>query len=97
VLKTLGFNQRQVRATVAWQATALSIVGLAVGVPLGVLAGRYVWRLVADGLGVVAVATVPVLGIVATVVGGIALANATAALPARTAARTRPAAVLRAE
>ena len=97
VLKTLGFSRLQVRATVAWQATALSVAGLAVGVPLGLVAGRTVWRLVADGLGVSTTATVPVLGVLATVVGGIALANLTAALPARAAARTQPAVVLRSE
>ena len=97
VLKTLGLTRRQVRATVAWQATALSVVGLAVGVPLGLGAGRIAWRLVADGLGVSTSATVPILGVIATVIGGIALANLTAALPARAAARTRPAVVLRSE
>jgi predicted lysophospholipase L1 biosynthesis ABC-type transport system permease subunit len=97
VLKTLGFTRRQVRTTVAWQATALSVAGLAVGVPLGLVAGRSVWRLVADGLGVSTSVTFPVLGAFATVVGGIALANLTAALPARTAARTQPAIVLHSE
>ena len=97
VLKTLGFNRLQVRATVVWQATALSVAGLAVGVPLGLVAGRTVWRLVADGLGVSTAATVPIPGLLATVVGAIALANLTAALPARAAARTQPAVVLRSE
>ena len=97
VLKTLGFNRLQVRATVVWQATALSVAGLAVGVPLGLVAGRTVWRLVADGLGVSNAATVPVPGLLATAVGAIALANLTAALPARAAARTQPAVVLRSE
>jgi predicted lysophospholipase L1 biosynthesis ABC-type transport system permease subunit len=97
VLKTLGFNRFQVRATVAWQATALSVAGLAVGVPLGVVVGRAVWRLVADGLGVSTSPTVPIVGLLAVVVGGITLANLTAAIPARAAARTQPAVVLRSE
>jgi ABC-type lipoprotein release transport system permease subunit len=86
-----------VRATVVWQATALSVAGLAVGVPLGLVAGRTVWRLVADGLGVSTSATLPVLGVLATIGGAVALANLTAALPARAAARTQPAVVLRSE
>lgn len=97
VLKTLGFNRRQVRATVAWQATALTVVGLVIGIPPGLVAGRIVWGLVADGLGVATSATVPILGVLAIVVGGIAVANLTAAIPARTAARTPPAVVLRSE
>ena len=47
VLKTLGFVTRQVRATVAWQATAIAGAGLVVGVPLGLIAGRYAWLLFA--------------------------------------------------
>ena len=39
VLKTLGFDRRQVRATVGWQATTLAVIGLVPGVPLGLLAG----------------------------------------------------------
>jgi len=97
VLKTLGFTRLQVRATVVWQATALSVAGLAVGVPLGIVAGRIVWRLVADGLGVSTAPTVPVVGVLATIVGAIAIANLTAALPARAASRTQPAVVLRSE
>ena len=39
VLKTLGFSRRQVRATVAWQASTVAAVGLVVGIPLGLLVG----------------------------------------------------------
>ena len=53
VLKTLGFVTRQVRATVAWQATALAGVGLIVGVPLGLLAGRWAWILFAGQVAIV--------------------------------------------
>ena len=44
LLKTLGFERGQVRATLAWQATTLAIVGLAVGIPAGVFVGNVVWR-----------------------------------------------------
>ena len=97
VLKTLGFDRRQVRATIAWQATTLAIVGLVIGIPAGIIIGNLVWRLVADGLGVAANASIPLLAILLTIVCAIAAVNLIAFFPARAAARTRPAVTLRSE
>jgi predicted lysophospholipase L1 biosynthesis ABC-type transport system permease subunit len=52
ILKTLGFVRGQVSATVAWQATTFAVVAILVGLPLGVAAGRWPWRLTAEQLGV---------------------------------------------
>ena len=97
VLKTLGFSRRQVRATVAWQASTVAVVGLVVGIPLGLLVGSYVWHQVATELGVATDRSWPVLAIVALAVGALIAVNLIAAVPARRAARTRPAVVLRSE
>jgi ABC-type lipoprotein release transport system permease subunit len=97
VLKTLGSSRRQVGATVAWQATTLAGLALVIGIPLGIVAGRWTWRGFADDLGVVATVAVPGLAFLAIAVVGIALANLIAAFPARTAARTSAAVVLRSE
>ena len=97
VLKTLGFDRRQVRATVVWQATTLATVGLVLGIPMGVLVGALVWRQVASGLGVVTTAPLPVLALIAIVPCVLVAVNVIAFLPARGAARTRPAVALRAE
>jgi hypothetical protein len=97
VLKTLGFSRRQLRATVAWQATALSAVGIVVGIPIGCLIGVVAWRLLAAGLGVAPNAAIPVLGVLATIPVTILLVNAIAFFPARAAARTRAAVALRTE
>ncbi len=97
ILKTLGCSRRQVAATVAWQATTLAGVALVVGIPIGVIAGRMIWRAFADRVGVDAGVVVPALAFVAIVVVGVTLANLIAAFPARAAARTRPALVLRSE
>ncbi len=40
LLKTLGFTQRQLAATVAWQSTIAVALGVVVGIPLGIVAGR---------------------------------------------------------
>jgi ABC-type lipoprotein release transport system permease subunit len=97
VLKTLGFGRGQVRAAVAWQATTVVAVGLLLGIPLGLVAGRLVWGLVADQLGVSGDPTWPVVGILLLVPIAVLLVNLVAALPARRAARTLPAVVLRSE
>ena len=96
-LKTLGFTRGQVSATVAWQATTFALLAAAVGVPLGVAGGRWAWRLVADQLGVVAGPVVPPLPVLAIAAGALVVANLAAAGPGWTAARIRPAVVLRSE
>jgi hypothetical protein len=97
LLAALGFTRGQVRGTVAVQATALATLGLLVGIPAGVVAGTLVWRAVADGLGVAVVTKIPPLAIVLIVIGSIVLANVIALLPARRAARLRPAVGLRSD
>jgi len=97
VLRTLGFDRRQVRATIAWQATTLAAVALLLGIPIGLAAGNFVWRLVAQGLGVSTTTVIPRLGLLATIPAAIFLVNLVAFLPARAAARIRPAVALRSE
>jgi hypothetical protein len=97
ILKTLGFERHQLAAAVAWQATALTAVALVIGVPVGVGVGRWTWRIFADQLGVLSVPIVPLLAIALAVPIALFLANLIAALPGRSAARTRAAQVLRSE
>ena len=97
LLKTLGFDRRQLRATVAWQATTLGLVGLLIGLPAGVVLGALSWRVVADGLGVAAGPTIPFVALGVTAVIALVLVNAIAFLPARAAANCRPAVALRSE
>jgi hypothetical protein len=97
VLKTLGFVRGQVAATIAWQATTFAVVALALGVPLGLAAGRWAWQLTAAALGVDSGPVVPGAAVVAVVVGTLVAANLVAAGPGRAASRLRPAAALRSE
>jgi predicted lysophospholipase L1 biosynthesis ABC-type transport system permease subunit len=97
LLKALGFVRRQVAAAVCWQATAVALVGIAVGAPIGIATGKVLWRVFATNFGVVPVAvTEPVL-IAALAAGVLAAANLLAAVPALLAARSHPARLLRAE
>ena len=60
VLKTIGFTRRQLAATVAWQATVAAIVGSAVGIPLGIALGRWLWTAFARQIYAVPQPAVPV-------------------------------------
>ena len=44
VLRAMGFGVRPARLVVYWQATAIAVVGLVAGVPLGILVGRWMWQ-----------------------------------------------------
>jgi ABC-type lipoprotein release transport system permease subunit len=97
ILKTLGFVRRQVSATVAWQATTLGAMALVIGVPVGVIAGRWGWNVFADHLGVVPDAVIPAVMTFLAVPATILVANLLAVVPGRIASRLRPGPVLRTE
>jgi hypothetical protein len=97
VLRTLGFVRRQVSAVVVWQATTVALIAILIGLPLGAAAGRSIWTLVTDRLGLAPDAVIPaqlllLLGAVALVA-----ANLVAVIPGLLASRTAPASILRTE
>lgn len=73
------------------------MVGILVGIPLGIVAGRWLWDPFARQVSAVPYPTVPAVSIVLVAVGTLVLANVVAAIPARTAARTPTALMLRSE
>jgi ABC-type antimicrobial peptide transport system permease subunit len=97
MLKTFGFTRRQLAAVVAWQSTAIALVGALVGIPVGILIGRASWTLFARSIYAVPDPTVPVLSVIAVGVGSLVFANLVAAIPGRSAARTPAALALRTE
>jgi len=97
LLKTLGFTRGQLAGAVAWQSTVVAAVGLVIGVPVGIAAGRWLWLAFAHELSAVPDPVVPVASVALATVGALILANLVAALPGRRAARTPAAEVLRAE
>src|ERR1700683_1176829 len=50
LFKTFGFTQRQLAAAVAWQASVVAVIGIVVGVPVGIIAGRWLWILFANAI-----------------------------------------------
>jgi ABC-type lipoprotein release transport system permease subunit len=97
VLKTLGFVRRQVSAVTAWQATTMASVALLIGIPLGLVLGRFAWSGFAGALGVGPGSITPSWAFVIAIPATIVLANLIAAVPALLSARTHPAVVLRSE
>jgi ABC-type lipoprotein release transport system permease subunit len=73
------------------------VAAVVLAVPGGVIVGRVLWRAFADRLGVVPDPSGAWLPIAGVVVGGLLLAVLAAELPARLAARARPAEGLRTE
>ena len=97
VLRAIGFTRRSSRLAVNAQATVIAIVGLAVGVPAGIVLGRIGWRLLAERVPLQDVGPIPALALVLVVPLALVLLNAIALWPAQTVARLRPAELLRDE
>ncbi len=87
-LSTIGFSDRQLRDTVLWQAGALSAAAIAIGLPLGAVAGRLAWAATTDAIGVAAPAVVP-WSIVVGVIGMFVLSITVALAPGHKAASHR--------
>lgn len=97
VLRALGADRRWITRTVHWQVTVFSLVPLALGLPLGLIAGRLVFVEFADGIGTVPDPSLPFALLSAVMLGFVALANASAAWPARRARRLAPVPLLAGE
>ena len=97
LLKTLGFTRGQLAAAVAWQSSVIAVVGLVIGVPLGIAAGRWLWLLFARELSAVPDPVIPAASIALAALAAVVLANLVAAVPGLLAARTRAALLLRSE
>jgi hypothetical protein len=97
IMKTLGSSRRTLAAAVAWQSTVDALVGAIVGIPLGILFGRELWTLFARDINAVPQPTVPALALILVGFGTVVVAIVASAWPARNAATTPPALLLRSE
>ncbi len=97
VLRSLGLARDQLRRLVAGEASTFVLLAVVVGVPVGVVAGRLLWTLAADGLGSEVGPATPVLAIGTAVVVVLTLVNLYAQGLATAVARRRPGADLRTE
>jgi len=97
LLKALGFTRRQLMAVVGWQASVAALIGIIVGIPLGIALGRQLWVVFARSIYAVPEPAVPPLAVTLVALATLIFANLVAALPARSAANTPTALVLRTE
>lgn len=97
ILGALGCTPRQVASSVRWHALTVSALGAALGLPLGLAAGRVLYRRFAVDIGVLPTLATSVPALAGVVVGTIGIGLLASALPARRIARLRLAQSLRAE
>jgi predicted lysophospholipase L1 biosynthesis ABC-type transport system permease subunit len=97
LLRVLGFVGRQARRTMRWQALTVAAVGLLVGVPVGIVAGRRLWSALAHAIGVVDDWSLPWLMVALAVAVTVGVAVLLAIPPGRMATRVPPGRVLRTE
>jgi ABC-type lipoprotein release transport system permease subunit len=87
VLRALGADSRQLRAAIHWHATLTAAVVVALGVPIGLIVGRWVVHRLTTALGIVPGADVPIGLLLGSVVAAFATANLLALSPAARGAR----------
>ena len=97
VARALGFTPRQAASSVRWQGIVITTAAVVVGVPLGLVVGRLVWKQVAAGVGAVDLVSIPWPMILIAPVAALALMVTVASIVGRRAARLEPALVLRSE
>jgi FtsX-like permease family len=97
LLKALGFVRGQLIAAVIWQALVTVAIGTAVGIPLGIAVGRFLWARFAGELYVVPQPAISPATVLAVTASALTVATLMAILPGWRAARTPVADVLRAE
>ena len=97
ILRALGFTRGQSRTVMASQSTAISVIGLLVGVPVGVFLGRLLWKLIAERVPLQNVPPFALLAVAVFVPAALVAANVVALGPARRVARMRAAESLRTE
>jgi len=85
------------RAIIAWQTLTLLLVGLAVGLPLGIITGRWAWAAFATSLGVVPVTVIPVTPLVVGLVALVAAGTLCTSIPRSSISAVSTASSLRAE
>ena len=97
VLRALGMTPHQARRALGWQSITLSAAGIAVGIPLGLVIGETVWRLVAQSIPMIYVPPFAAVALVITVAAVLMFGQLLVVIPARRAGKLPPAVSLRTE
>lgn len=97
IVRALGLVCRQIRVMFLTQSLVFGLLAVAIGVPIGLLVARFVWRTVTDDLGVVTTLTVPWWAVASVVPAVLFLSVLLSWWPGRAASRQDPSASLRVE
>lgn len=97
VLRAVGMTPWQSRAVVITQASLLALIGVLVGVPIGFVLGRSLWRMVADLMPFAYAPPAVLMAVLLCLPIAVLLANLLAAWPGHRAARLQVGHTLRAE
>jgi putative ABC transport system permease protein len=97
VLRALGRTRGQTRVAVMWQSLTLGAAAFVVGVPVGLVAARWLWGAYARRLGIVPDAFIPFRLLVVVLAGSVVVALVAATIPAWLSARPVVASGLRAD
>jgi putative ABC transport system permease protein len=87
ILRSLGFERRQVRWAITVQSLVLTALAVVIGIPAGLVIGRFVWRHATSGTGAIAPALTPTWFLVGLVAGAVVVAVVAAWWPGRVATR----------
>jgi FtsX-like permease family len=96
-MRALGLRPGQVRAAIAWQSVVTVAVGLAIALPIGIVAGRTIWYRYATGLEVVPEPVTPWGQLAAFAAATVVVALFVSLAPGWAAARKSTVEVLRSE
>jgi putative ABC transport system permease protein len=96
VLRALGWSSKRLRRVLVWQGVLLAFVTLLIGIPLGLVAGVFAWRAIAEALGVADDLHLPA-ALLVLVPGAVVIGVVASLLPARRLRRQSVAALVRAE
>ena len=96
-LRALGLRRSQSAGTVLYAGMTFLFLGLALGLPLGVAAGRFVWRAIAESIHVVDLTARPVASILLVAATSAVFAAAGTAWPTTRVLRLRVSEALRSE
>ncbi len=97
IVRALGLPANRAAAALTWQAVTTAVLGALAGVVLGAVIGPWLWRVIADDLGVIADGRLPATAIIFGAIGAVAVAIALSVLPRRRAAHQSVAEGLHAE